>query len=92
MPRDKDIQSKPALQLCDCGAEWFFVHNCPLKAKSVPVKETVDFRLKYKSMVEELISLRKLCRDQEHTITDLMLELAELREAKQEQGQWGLHS
>lgn len=74
------IQSKPALQRCECGVEWFFVHQCPLKASSKPVRMLTDFREKYSIMAAELIQLRERCLAQEQTITDLMLELAELRD------------
>lgn len=67
-----------------CGAEWFMVHNCPKAIAPLPL--AIDPHQRFRDMVTETTALRALVREQrkqiktlENTVTDLMLELAEVR-------------
>lgn len=70
----RTAQVGPPLQTCEvCGAEWFIVHNCPRPPKA---RITVSHGINLHAALQEA---EALIRDQQKTITDLMLELADVR-------------
>ena len=73
---------QPPLQHCACGAEFFVVHDCPMRDKAVSDMPQGVPVLKKKIMdMAQLISeLQREKAKMQQTITDLMLELAELRD------------
>jgi len=73
---------QPPLQRCACGAEFFVVHSCPLNSNQNTVtkpalKPVID--ISKRDLLYQIEDLERLVRDQQNTITNLMLELADTR-------------
>jgi hypothetical protein len=84
---------QPPMQRCTCGTEYFVVHDCPLKGSSSVADIPQGVPLLKKRIMDMAQLISELQRDkaaQQETITDLMLELAELREVKK--GEYGVFS
>lgn len=69
---------QPPMQRCACGAEYFVVHSCSLKPTK-PAMRPVVIDIAKRDLLNHIEDLERLVRDQQNTITNLMLELAELR-------------
>lgn len=77
----------PSLQRCsNCDTEWFFVHNCPttfshtaktLEGSAKDIKRIGN--LYVRDLLSHVEELEHLVKEQQNTITQLMLELADLR-------------
>jgi DNA-directed RNA polymerase subunit L len=65
---------KPPMQTCAfCGAEWFMVHSCTESAK-VRLRAVTGINL-----ADALAEANKQIEEQQRTITELMLELCDVR-------------
>lgn len=66
------------MQRCICGTEFFIVHSCPLKMAPEPVMRTI-IDITKSDLLNHIEDLERLVREQQITITNLMLELADVR-------------
>jgi hypothetical protein len=69
---------QPPMQRCACGVEFFVVHSCALRNKPVTPKPVV-IDITKRDLLFQIEDLERLVRDQQNTITNLMLELADAR-------------
>jgi hypothetical protein len=61
---------------CACGAEFFMVHSCAVSGSFTPAASTL-----FNPLAVALQEAEELIKEQQSTITSLMLELVDVRMA-----------